>query len=66
MDYGGQCVTMDGVTVMLKLCADNWGTVLTQVECFLHIRSTYIPSEVQSMAVLTSPLLPVSTPCMHI
>ena len=36
MDCGGQCVTMDGVTVMLELCADSWGTVLThQVEYFL-------------------------------
>ena len=32
MDCGGQCVTMDGVTVMLELCADSWVTVLTQVE----------------------------------
>ena len=35
MDCGGQCVTMDGVTVMLELCADSWGTMLTQVKYFM-------------------------------
>jgi len=31
MDCGGRCVTMDGITMMLGLCADSWDSVLTQV-----------------------------------
>jgi len=31
MDCGGQCVMMDGITMMLRLCADSWDTVLIQV-----------------------------------
>ena len=25
MDCGGQCVMVDGITMMQQLCADNWG-----------------------------------------
>jgi len=33
MECGGQCVMTDGMTMMLKLCADNWGIMfLTQVD----------------------------------
>ena len=33
MECGEQCViNIDGIVVLLKSCADNWGTVLTQVE----------------------------------
>ena len=31
MEHGGQCVMIDGITVMPKLCADNWATVSIQV-----------------------------------
>ena len=33
MDCGGQCVMVDGITMMPELCADNWGTVSAQVIC---------------------------------
>ena len=32
MEYGEQCVIVAGITMMLESCADNWGTVSTQVE----------------------------------
>ena len=32
MECGEQCVIMVGITMMPELCADNWGTVLAQVE----------------------------------
>ena len=32
MDCGEQCVVIGGITMMPELCADNWGTVSTQVE----------------------------------
>ena len=33
MEYGGQCVQiLTGMTMVPELCADNWGTVSTQVE----------------------------------
>ena len=33
MECGEQCVmNMDGILVLLELCVDSWGTVLTQVE----------------------------------
>ena len=31
MECGEQCVIMAGITMMPELCADNWGTVSTQV-----------------------------------
>ena len=31
MECGEQCVTLVGVAVMPKLCADNWGTASAQV-----------------------------------
>ena len=31
MECGELCVTMVGITMMLELCADNWGTMSTQV-----------------------------------
>ena len=30
MECGEQCVIVTGITTMLELCADNWGTVTTQ------------------------------------
>ena len=38
VEGGGQCVILDGIIMMLKLCADNLGTVLTQVE-FLSLHN---------------------------
>ena len=38
VECGGQCVTLVGVAVMSKLCADNWGfhwTCLAQVGTLL-------------------------------
>ena len=32
MECGEQCVIMAGIIMMPELCADNWGTVSTQVE----------------------------------
>ena len=37
MEYGEQCVvpmafSMAGITMMPELCADNWGTMSTQVQ----------------------------------
>ena len=32
MECGEQCVVMAGIGMMPELCADNWGTVSTQVE----------------------------------
>ena len=33
MECGEQCVVpMAGITMMLELCADNWGTMSTQVQ----------------------------------
>ena len=33
MECGEQCVRIiTGITMMPELCADNWGTMLTQVE----------------------------------
>ena len=32
MECGEQCVIITGITMMPELCADNWGTVSTQVE----------------------------------
>ena len=32
MDCGEQYVIMAGITMMPELCADNWGTLSTQVE----------------------------------
>ena len=36
MECGEQCVVMiiTGITMMPELCADNWGTVSTQVSQF--------------------------------
>ena len=31
MECGGQCVTLVGVTMMPKLCADSWGTASARV-----------------------------------
>ena len=31
MECGGQCVTQVGITMMPKLCADNWVTASAQV-----------------------------------
>ena len=39
MECGEQCVQIiTGITVMPELCADNWGTMSTQVEVswFIH------------------------------
>ena len=27
MECGGQCVTLGGITMMPKLCADSWGSL---------------------------------------
>ena len=35
-ECGGQCVITPGITMMLRLCADSWDTVLTQVEFSMH------------------------------
>ena len=33
MEFGEQCVIIvPGITMMPELCADNWGTVWSQVE----------------------------------
>ena len=32
MECGEQCVQIAGITMMPELCADNWGTVSTQVK----------------------------------
>ena len=32
MECGEQCVRVAGITMMPELCADNWGTVSTQVK----------------------------------
>ena len=32
MECGEQCVIETGITMMPELCADNWGTVSTQVQ----------------------------------
>ena len=32
MECGEQCVTVTGITGKPKLCADNWGTMSTQVK----------------------------------
>ena len=37
MECGEQCVTMAGITMMPELCADNWGTMSTQVQVGLCI-----------------------------
>ena len=37
MDCGEQYVIMAGITMMPKLCADNWGTMSTQVEVGSYI-----------------------------
>ena len=37
MDCGEQCVIMAGITMMPELCADNWGTVSTQMEVGSYI-----------------------------
>ena len=36
MECGEQCVMTCGITMMPKLCAGSWGTVLTQVELSMH------------------------------
>ena len=57
MECGEQCVAEAGITMMPELCADNWGTMSTQVEvssfirkktgdgvgiCYQHVRVTYV------------------------
>ena len=37
MECGEQCVIMAGITMMPELCADNWGTMSTQVEVSSYI-----------------------------
>ena len=37
MDCGEQCAMMAGITMMPELCADNWGTVSTQMEVGSYI-----------------------------
>ena len=37
MECGEQCVIMAGIIMMPELCADNWGTVSTQVEVGSYI-----------------------------
>ena len=32
MECGEQCLAMTGITIMPELCADNWGTMSTQVK----------------------------------
>ena len=38
MECGEQCVAEAGITMMPELCADNWGTMSTQVEVRSYIR----------------------------
>ena len=44
MECGEQCVAMAGVTMMPELCANNWGTVSTQVEVNIHIDKSHLYS----------------------
>ena len=37
MDCGEQCVIEAGITMMPESCADNWGTMSTQVEVSSYI-----------------------------
>ena len=38
MECGEQCVVIiAGITIMPELCADNWDTMLTQMEVSLFI-----------------------------
>ena len=37
MECGEQCVQIAGITMMPELCADNWGTVSTQMEVGSYI-----------------------------
>ena len=32
MECGEQCLAFTGITMLPELCADNWGTVSTQVK----------------------------------
>ena len=32
MECGEQCLALTGMTTMPELCADNWGTMSTQVK----------------------------------
>ena len=43
MECGEQCVQIAGITMMPELCADNWGTVSTQVKVRFILKESYLP-----------------------
>ena len=43
MECGEQCVIITGIVMMPESCADNWGTVSTQVEVSSFSRSQMLP-----------------------
>ena len=36
MEFGEQCVVMNGITMMPESCADNWGTVRIEVSQLIY------------------------------